>query len=101
MRLGILLAALGVVCYIVYAMLLNNFLRKNAPDVLEGVLCAPLQRQRRVFLIRGATPRWVTLLGLPALPLWLLGSVLIAMGVIAPFPRPMPPVAHIAHAERF
>ena len=34
MRWGILLTALGVACYIVHAMLLNYFLRKNAPEVL-------------------------------------------------------------------
>jgi hypothetical protein len=82
MRWGILLAALGVACYIVHAMLLNYFLRKNAPEVLEGVPPAPSQRQRRVFLVRGATPRWVTLLGLPALPLFLLGIAFIAISCL-------------------
>ena len=82
MRWGILLTALGVACYIVHAILLNYFLRKNTPKVLEGVPRAPSQRQRRVFLVRGATPRWVTLLGLPALPLLLLGIVLIAIAVL-------------------
>jgi len=57
MRWGILLVAIGIACYIVHAILLNDFLRQNAPDVLEGVPRAPLQRQRRVLLVRGATPR--------------------------------------------
>jgi len=82
MRWGILLVAIGIACSIVHAMLLNDFLRKNAPDVLEGVPRAPSQRQRRVFLVRGATPQWVTLLGLPALPLLLLGIVLIAISFL-------------------
>jgi hypothetical protein len=82
MRWGILLASLGVACYIVHAMLLNYFLRKKAPEVLEDVPRAPLQRPRRVFLVRGATPRWVTLLGPPALPLLLLGIVLIAIAFL-------------------
>ena len=82
MRWGILLVAIGVACYIVHAMLLNYFLRKNAPEVFEGVPRAPSQRQRPVFLVRGATPRWVTLLGLPALPLLLLGIVLIAIAFL-------------------
>ena len=82
MRWGIFLAVLGVACYIVHAVLLNYFLRKNASEVLEGVPRVPSQRQRRVFLVRGATPRWVTLLGLPALPLLLPGIVLIAIAFL-------------------
>ena len=78
MRWGIFLVAIGIACYIVHAMLLNDFLRKNAPDVLARDPGMPSQRPRRVFLVRGATPRWVTLLGLPALPLLLLGIMLIA-----------------------
>ena len=82
MRWGIFLAVLGVVCYIMHAMLLNYFLRKNAPEVLARDPGMPWQRQRRVFLVRGATPRWVTLLRLPALPLFLLGIVLIAVSCL-------------------
>ena len=82
MRWGILLVALGIACYMVHAILLNYFLRKNAPEVLARDPGMPSQRQRRVFLVRGATPRWVTLLGLPALPLLLLGIVLIAIAFL-------------------
>jgi hypothetical protein len=79
MRWGILLVAIGGACYMVHAILLNDFLRKNAPDVLARDPGMPSQRQSRVSLVRGVTPRWVTLLGLPALPLVLLGIVLIAI----------------------
>jgi hypothetical protein len=79
MRWGLFLAVLGVACYIVHAMLLNYFLRKNAPEVLARDPGMPSQRQPRVFLGRGATPRWVMLRGLPALPLLLLGIVLIVI----------------------
>jgi hypothetical protein len=82
MRWGIILVAIGIACYIIHVMLLNYFLRQNAPEVLEGVPRAPSQRQRRVLLVRGATPRWVTLLGLPALPLVLLGIVLIVIACL-------------------
>jgi hypothetical protein len=44
MRWGIFLVVLGVACYIVHTILLNDFLRKNAPEVLEDVPRAPLQR---------------------------------------------------------
>ena len=82
MRWGIFLAALGVACYIVHAILFNYFLRKNAPEVLVRDPGMPSQRQSRVSLVRGVTPRWVTLLGLPALPLFLLGIVLIAIAFL-------------------
>ncbi len=79
MRWGILLAALGVACYIAHTILLNASLRKNVPEMLAHDPHAPSQRQRRVYLVGGVTPRWVTLLGLPALPLFLLGIVLMAV----------------------
>jgi hypothetical protein len=46
MRWGIFLAALGVACYIVHAILLNDFLRKNAPEVLARDPGVPSQRPR-------------------------------------------------------
>ena len=82
MRWGILLVAIGVACSMVHTILLNEFLRKNAPEVLARDPGVPSQRQRRVFLVREATPRWVTLLGLPALPLVLLGIGLLAIAFL-------------------
>ena len=82
MHWGILLVAIGIACYIVHAILLNYFLRKNAPEVLARDPGMPSQRQSRVSLVRGVTPRWVTLLGLPALPLLLLGIGLIAIAFL-------------------
>ncbi len=83
MRWGIILAVVGIACYIEHAVLLNRSLRKNAPEVLGGAPRAPSpHRQRRVHVVEGATPRWVTLLGLPALPLFLLGVILIAIAFL-------------------
>jgi hypothetical protein len=82
MRWGIILVAIGIACYIIHVVLLNHYLRKHAPEVLARDPGMPSQRPRRVFLVRGATPRWVTLLGLPAIPLFLLGIVLIAVSCL-------------------
>jgi len=82
MRWGIFLAVLGIARYMVHAILLNYFLGKNAPEVLARDPGVPSQRQSRVSLVRGVTPRWVTLLGLPALPLLLLGIVRIAIACL-------------------
>ncbi len=83
MRLGIILAVIGIVCYIAHALLLNYYLRKNAPEALGR---APRPRsqygENHVYVVEGATPRWVTLLGLPALPLFLLGVALIAISFL-------------------
>src|SRR5262245_914458 len=79
MRWGILLAALGVVCYIVPAVLLNRYLQKHVPEVLARDPGVPSQRQSRASFVRGVTPRWVTLLGLPAIPVFLLGIAFIAV----------------------
>ena len=83
MRWGIILAVLGRACYIGHTVLLNRSLRKNTPEVLGGAPHAPSpHRQRRVHVVEGATPRWVTLLGLPAIPLFLLGVILIAIAFL-------------------
>jgi hypothetical protein len=66
----------------VHAILLNDFLRKNAPEVLARDPGVPSQQQSRVSLVRGVTPRWVTLLGLPTIPLFLLGIVFIAISCL-------------------
>lgn len=74
---------IGIACYIVYAVLLNRYRRKNAPEVLGRAPRARSQPgENRVYVVEGATPRWVTLLGLPALPLFLLGIVLIAVSFL-------------------
>ncbi len=83
MRWGIILTVLGIACYVVHTVLLNRSLRKNAPEVLGRAPRAPSpHRQRRVHVVEGATPRWVTLLGLPAIPLFLLGVILIAIAFL-------------------
>ena len=82
MRWGILLAVLGVACSIVHAILLNHYLRKHVPEVLARDPGVPAQRPRQVYLVRGAPPRWVTLLGFSALPLLLLGIVRIAIACL-------------------
>jgi len=82
MRWGIILVAIGIACSIVHAILLNDFLRRNVPEVLARDSGVPSQRQSRVYLVQGVTPRWVTLLGLPAIPLFLLGIVLIAISCL-------------------
>jgi hypothetical protein len=83
MRLGIILAVIGIACYVIHAVLLNYYLRKNAPEVLGRAPRAPSQhRQGRVHMVEGAAPRWVTVLGFPALPLFLLGIVLMAISFI-------------------
>jgi hypothetical protein len=82
MHWSILLVAIGIACSMVHAMLLNDFLHKNAPEECARDPGVPWQRPRRVYLVREATPRWVILLGLPALPLLLLGSVLIAIACL-------------------
>ena len=82
MRWGIILVAIGIACSMVHAILRNDFLRKNTPDVLARDPGVPSQRQSRVSLVRGVTPRWVTMLGLPAIPLCLLGIVLIAVSCL-------------------
>ena len=83
MRWGIILAVIGIACYIAHAVLLNLYLRKHAPEVLGRTPRTRSQHgENRVYVVEGVTPRWVTLIGIPAVPLFLLGVALIAISFL-------------------
>ena len=83
---GMILAGMGVGCYVVHTMLLNYYLRKHAPERRVPAPRSSAQRKQRhgvTYLVvdtsTGVLPLWVALLGLPAIPLFLLGVFLMVV----------------------
>jgi len=89
---GLAISGFGVVLYIVSAVLLNYYLRKNRPDILEhgnSKKGSSRKKQKgskkgeiRVVITENATPGWVALLGVPAMPVFLIGIVVIILSLV-------------------
>ena len=77
---GILIVAAGIVCYGVHAVLLNHYLRKNAPEVLDRESTS--RQKGKVVVLDSVSPPWVALIGVPAIPLFLSGVVVILVTLI-------------------
>jgi hypothetical protein len=88
-RIGILFTSIGIILYIVHAIIYNRFLRKNHPEIFDDSLRPRHSRKRSkkvsVVVVSGQTPAWVMLLGIPAIPLFLLGIVITIVALIINF----------------
>jgi len=86
MKLGIILIAVSIVWYIAHAMLYNYFLQKNNPELFDE---KPQQRGSKkgkkevtVVMTSGKTPAWVMLIGVPPMPLFVVGVVITVIAFI-------------------
>jgi hypothetical protein len=89
---GLAISGLGVVLYILSAVLLNHYLRKNRPDVLEHSKPKKgssskgqkgnKKKEIKIIVTENATPGWVALLGVPAMPLFLIGIAVIILSLV-------------------
>ncbi len=84
MKFGLILIAISVVWYIVHMVIYNHYLQKNSPGIFDDVAQTGDGKKREkkvtVVMTSGTTPAWVMLLGMPPIPLFLIG---IAITVIA------------------
>lgn len=89
---GLAISGIGVVLYVASAVLLNYYLRKNRPDMLEQFYSgsgASRKKQKgnkgkevRIVVTENATPGWVALLGFPAIPLFIMGIAVIILSLV-------------------
>lgn len=88
MYLGAGLIGLGIVWYIVYAIIYNLYLPKDLPDKIQESRnrdSSTKKKGRRkitVVLTQNPTPAWVALLGIPPVPLFLLGLVILIISAL-------------------
>ncbi len=88
---GLVITGLGVILYIASTVLLNYCL-KNRPDVLEQFDSKSgdsrkkqngnKDKEVRIVLTENATPGWVVLLGIPAIPVFLVGITVVILSLI-------------------
>lgn len=89
---GLAISGIGLVLYVTHTILYNHHLRKNDPDIV-GLLDSksanrPKKKKKsgkkevRVIAIESSTPGWVMLLGLPSIPMFFIGIVIIAISLI-------------------
>ena len=89
---GLAISGFGVILYVISTVLLNYYLRKNRPDVLEQFDSKSgdshkkqkgnKDREVRVVITENAIPGWVSLLGFPAIPLFLIGIAVIILSLV-------------------
>ena len=86
MKIGLIIIVVSIIWYIVHAIIYNHFLQKNNPEIFNEA-----ERQRvgkrknkevQVVMTSGETPAWVMLLGMPPIPLFLLGILITIIGFI-------------------
>jgi len=83
---GLLLIGIGVVWYIIHAVIYNRFLGKHHPEIFDDGL-QPRHSGKRskkvaVVVVSRQTPAWIALFGIPPIPLFLLGIVITIVALI-------------------
>ena len=83
---GLLAIGIGISLYIAHAIIYNYFLRKNSPEVFHDIPQSGRSKQRNkkatIVVVNSQTPGWVILLGLPSMPLLLLGILITVVALI-------------------
>jgi hypothetical protein len=86
MYIGLALIIISIVWYLVHMEIYNRYLRKYRPEILDGSLGKRIPHKQggkvTVIITTGKTPAWITLFGLPPLPLFLIGILLTIVGLI-------------------
>lgn len=87
MYFGIALIIIGVIWYVFHTLIYNYYLRKNAPEILQPERPQSRTKEKRkqvtIAIMAGTIPAWVAVLGIPPIPLVLLGVLtIIISGVI-------------------
>lgn len=83
MTLGTSLLLLGIAFYFISTGLTIRYIKRKVPGLLEADLAAPKPRRGEKYLWEhtartGIVPKWVSLLGLLAWPISIIGLLVIA-----------------------
>ena len=86
MKIGLIIIVISIIWYVIHAALYNHYLKKNDPGLFDKVEKQRNSRQKRkevqVVATSGQTPAWVMILGLPPIPLFILGALITVIGFI-------------------
>ncbi len=84
---GLALIVIGIVWYIVHTIIYNHYLAKNAPELLQPRSNKSRSKGKKqepvtVIVTEGQTPGWLGLLGIPPIPIFLLGLLITIVSAI-------------------
>jgi hypothetical protein len=86
LNIGFLLIGIGVIWYIVHAVIYNRFLGKHHPEIFDDNLQSQRSGKRNkkaIVVVTGRqTPAWIMLFGTPPIPIFFLGIVITVVTLI-------------------
>lgn len=82
---GLVVMSCSVVCYVANVILIRNYIERAAPGLMEADSLLPPPGKEEEYLWErtagtGIVPRWVSVIGLAAIPMFLVGAVLLLLG---------------------
>jgi hypothetical protein len=83
---GLVISGVGVILYIVSAVLINYYLRKNRPDILNQADSKSANsrkgRKAKIIITQNANPGWVSFLSFLSMPMVIIGIGVIILSLI-------------------
>lgn len=80
---GIVISGVGIVLYVISAVLINYYYRKNRPDILKQSNSKLTRGQgRKIIVTRNVTSPGAGLLGFISMPVFLIGIGVIILSLI-------------------
>jgi len=81
---GIILVVFAIICYFTNIFLIRYYIEKKIPGLIDADLSLPKPVKDEEYLWektarRGTVPKWVSLIGIVAIPLSILGVVFIIL----------------------
>ena len=86
MKIGLIIIIVSIVWYIIHTIIYNHYLRKQNPRLFKEAERQRIIKQKsqevQVVMTSGQTPAWVMLLGIPPIPLFFIGALIIIIRFI-------------------
>ena len=83
---GLFLIGISIIWYIVHAVIYNRFLGKHHPEIFDDNLQPRRSGKRKktltVVVTDNQTPAWIMILGIPSIPIFLIGIVITIVTLI-------------------
>ena len=87
MLIGIILVVLAIICYFTNIFLIRHYIEKKIPGLFDLDLSLPKASKDEEYLWErttgtGTVPKWVSVIGIVAIPLSILGIVFIILSFL-------------------
>lgn len=87
MLIGIILVVLAIICYLANIFLIRYYIEKKIPGIIDADLSLPKPAKDEEYLWEktagsGTVPKWVSVIGILAIPLSILGVIFIILSLL-------------------